>query len=104
MTSSLCFHVSHPHEMSDGDGEANGEGSRSQTSVSPLIGHGEDAHHKLHGEENLHSGGHSQTDARLQLETHRWKKMFVQIKEIMPTFGHKAAESMCSFRDVFSVT
>lgn len=53
--------------MSNGDGEADGEGSRSQSSVSPLIRHGEDAHHKLHGEEDLHSGGHPQTDARLQL-------------------------------------
>lgn len=65
---SLFFHVSHPHEMSNGDREADREGSRSQTSVSPLIGHSKDAHHKLHGEENLHSGGHSQADARLQLK------------------------------------
>lgn len=60
--------------MSDGDGEADGEGGRSQASVPSLVGHGEDAHHELHGEENLHCGRHSQTDARLQLETHRWTK------------------------------
>lgn len=63
----LFFHVPYPHEMSNGDGEANGEGSRSQASVPPLIGYSENAHDKLHGEENLHSSGHSQTDARLQL-------------------------------------
>lgn len=57
--------------MSNGDREADGKGSRSHASVSPLIGHGEDANHKLHGEEDLHSGGHSQTDARLQLQIDR---------------------------------
>lgn len=62
------FYVPYPHEMSNSDGEANGEGSRSQTSVSPLIGYSENAHHELHGEENLHSSGHSKAYARLQLE------------------------------------
>lgn len=64
----------YPHEMSDGNREANGEGSRSETSVSPLISHGEDADDKLHGEEDLHSGGHPQADARLQLEIHKCDK------------------------------
>lgn len=60
--------------MSNGDREADGESGRSQTSVPPLIGHGEDADHKLHGEENLHSGGHPQADAWLQLQTHKKEK------------------------------
>lgn len=54
--------------MSNGDREANGESSRSQASISPLIGYSENAHHKLHGEENLHSSGHPEADARLKLE------------------------------------
>lgn len=71
----LFVNVSHPHEMSNGDREANGESSRSQTSISPLIGYGENAHHKLHSEENLHSSGHSKADARLKLEIQMDKKL-----------------------------
>lgn len=67
----MCLY---PHEMSDGNREANGEGSRSETSVPPLISHSEDADDKLHGEEDLHSGGHPQADARLQLEIHKCDK------------------------------
>lgn len=66
--------MSYPHEVSNGNGEANGKSSRSHASVSPLISHGKDAHHELHGEENFHSGGHSHADARLQLQIHRWTK------------------------------
>lgn len=66
--------------MSNGDGESDGQGGRSQASVSPLVSHGEDANHKLHGEEHLHSGGHSQADARLQLEIGR--KRYLKIIEI----------------------
>lgn len=57
--------------MRDGHGEANGEGGRPQASVSSLVCDGKDAHHKLHGEEDLHGGRHSQTDAGLQLEEHK---------------------------------
>lgn len=71
--------------MSNGDGKADGEGGRSQASISSLIGHGEDAHHELHGEEHLHSGCHSQTDARLQLEMHKWTK----------TYLHKSKKLWC---------
>lgn len=65
----IFFQVSHPHEMSNGDREADGEGSGSQTPISSLISYSKDADDKLHGEENLHGGGHTQADARLQLET-----------------------------------
>lgn len=70
--------------MSDGDREANGESSRSHASIPPLISHGEDAHHKLHGEEHFHSGGHSQADARLQLETQRKEKCELYMSEKSP--------------------
>lgn len=60
--------------MRDGDGEADGEGGRPQAAIPPLVGDGEDAHHKLHGEEDLHGGGHPQADAGLQLEEQREEK------------------------------
>ena len=53
--------MSHEHR------EADGQGGRAQAAVAPLVGHGEDADHQLHGEEHLHGGAHAQADARLQL-------------------------------------
>lgn len=53
-----------PHEH----GKADGQGGRTQASVAPLIGHGEDADDELQGEEDLHGGGHTQADAWLQLK------------------------------------
>lgn len=57
--------------MCDSDGEADGEGGRPQAAISSLVGGGENAHYKLHGEEDFHGGRHSQTDAGLQLEEQR---------------------------------
>lgn len=59
--------------MANSDGEADGQGGRSQASVSSLVGHGEDANHQLHSEEDLHGGRHPQTDAGLQLEVDKSK-------------------------------
>lgn len=58
-----------PHEHR----EANGQGSRAQASIAPLISHSEDADDKLQGEEDLHGGGHPQADAWLQLKYRRGK-------------------------------
>lgn len=64
--------------MSNGDREADGEGSRSQTTVSSLICHSKNADNKLHSEENLHSGCHPQADPGLQLKTQKWHvKLFI---------------------------
>lgn len=57
--------------MSNGDREADGEGSRSQAAISPLISHSKNADDQLHGEEHLHSRGHPQAHARLQLEVEK---------------------------------
>lgn len=54
--------MSHEHR------EANGQSSRAQSAVAPLISHCENADNELQGEEDLHSGGHAQADAWLQLE------------------------------------
>lgn len=67
--------------MANSDGEADGQGGRSQASVSSLIGHGEDADHKLHGEENLHGGRHPQTDAWLQLEVDKSKNKSQSLRD-----------------------
>ena len=56
-----------PHEHR----EADGQGSRAQAPVAPLISHSEDADDELQGEEDLHGGGHAQADARLQLKDRR---------------------------------
>lgn len=67
----LCQCVAHPHEVSDGDSEADGQGSRAHAAVPPLIRHGKDTNHQLHGQKHLYCGAHAQADARLQLETAR---------------------------------
>ncbi len=56
-----------PHEHR----EPNGQGSRAQATIAPLISHSKDADHKLQGEEDLHGGGHAQADAWLQLKGRR---------------------------------
>lgn len=53
--------------MSHENRKANSQSSRAQSSVTPLIGHSEDADNKLDSEEDLNGGGHAQADARLQL-------------------------------------
>lgn len=58
---------SYPKQMSHEHREADGQGSRSQASVTPLIGNSKDADDELQGEEDLHGGGHAQADAWLQL-------------------------------------
>ncbi len=62
-----------PHEHR----EADGQGSRSQASVAPLISHGKDADDKLQGEEDLHGGGHAQADSWLQLKDGRGKERVI---------------------------
>ena len=62
-----------PHEHR----EADGEGSRAQTSVAPLISHSKDADNKLQGEEDFHGGGHAQTDAWLQLKDERGEERLI---------------------------
>lgn len=57
--------------MSNGDREADGEGSRSQTTVSSLIRHSKNADNELHSEKNLHGGCHPQADPGLELETQK---------------------------------
>lgn len=61
----LC---SYSEEMPHEHGEADGQGGGTQASITPLIGHGEDADDELQGEEDLHGGGHAQADAWLQLK------------------------------------
>lgn len=60
---------SYPKKMPHEHGEANGQGGRAQASIAPLISHGEDADDELQGEEDLHGGGHTHTDAWLQLKS-----------------------------------
>lgn len=57
--------MSHEHR------EADGQGGRAEAAIAPLVGHGEDADHQLHGEEDLHGGSHAQADAWLQLQEGR---------------------------------
>lgn len=65
---------SHPEKMPHEHREADGQGSRAQASVAPLIGHSKDADDKLQGEEDLHGGGHAQADAWLQLKDQRGER------------------------------
>lgn len=62
---------SYPKKMPHEHREADGKGSRAQTSIAPLISHSKDADDKLQGEEDLHGGGHAQADAWLQLKDGR---------------------------------
>lgn len=64
----ILLPASYPKEMPHEHGKADGQGGRTQASVAPLIGHGEDADDELQGEEHLHGGGHSQADSWLQLK------------------------------------
>lgn len=59
---------SYPEKMPHKHREADGQGSRAQASIAPLISHSKDADDKLQGEEDLHGGGHAQADAWLQLK------------------------------------
>ena len=61
------WRMTYPQEMAHNDREADGQGSRAQAAISPLICYGEDADDQLQREEHLHGGGHAQADARLQL-------------------------------------
>lgn len=54
--------MSHEHR------EADGQGGGAEAAVASLVGHGEDADHQLHGEEDLHGGSHAHADAWLQLQ------------------------------------
>lgn len=47
--------------------EADGQSSRPQASVAPLICHSKDADDKLEGEEDLNRSGHAKADAWLDL-------------------------------------
>lgn len=60
--------VPYPEKMSHEHREANGQGSRAHASIAPLISHSKDTDDKLHGEEDLHGGGHAQADPWLQLQ------------------------------------
>ncbi len=62
--------VSYPQQVAHKHWEANWQGSRPQSSISPLIRHSEDHNHELQSQEYLYSGGHSQTDAWLKLKAY----------------------------------
>lgn len=62
---------SYPEKMSHEHREADGQGSRTQASIAPLVSHGKGADNKLQGEEDLNGGGHAQADAWLQLTYRR---------------------------------
>ncbi len=62
--------VSYPQQVTHKHWEANWQGSRPQSSISPLIRHSEDHNHELQSQEYLYSGGHSQTDAWLKLKAY----------------------------------
>lgn len=54
--------------------EADGQSSRAQTSIAPLISHSKDADNKLQREEDLNGCGHAKADAWLQLKDEGRKK------------------------------
>lgn len=62
--------VSYPQQVAHKHWEANWQGSRPQSSISPLIRHSKDHNHELQSQEYLYSGGHSQTDAWLKLKAY----------------------------------
>lgn len=62
----LCFDSTHPKEMSNSDGKANGQGGGSQVVLPALIGGSKDAQDQLEGEEEL--DGHCLPRRRLVMQ------------------------------------
>lgn len=62
--------ASYPQQVTQKHWETNGQGSRPQSPVSPLIRHSEDTDYELQSQEYLYGGGHSHTDAWLKLKAY----------------------------------
>lgn len=70
----LILFLAYPKEVTQGVGEANSQGHRSQAAIPPLVVCGKDAEHKLECQEDLHRGGLAHTYPRVQLGKGRRKE------------------------------
>lgn len=89
----------YPQQVAHKHWEPNGQGSRTQSPISPLIRHGKDTDHELQSQEYLYGGGHSQTDAWLKLKAYR----HVRQKKFFFMWKYLEYFNRCS-NDVFNIS
>lgn len=63
--------MTHPEEVAQGHGEADGQGRGAQVVAPALVGGGEDAEHQLQGQEELHRDGLAACRVVAELRTER---------------------------------